>query len=113
MITENLRGRMNIVSTQHLARFAIGLLHLCVNILESSNQSINLFLRYVTVEGKPIHKATVLRDVTQNGHQLSSDRLRRVRGLSRYPDINDATDEVDSILIGDPCHAKASAGQKR
>jgi len=52
------------------------------------------------MEGKKVYKSTCLKNISAN-QKLSKDRLRRVRGMSKYPDKTPA-DEIDlNLLIGD------------
>lgn len=53
-----------------------------------------------------VHKATVIRELNTNGFAgLSNDRLRRVRGYSKYPGVSSAAaDELtEDVIVGDPC----------
>ena len=57
-------------------------------------------------DGRPVHKATLIRELNQNGiSALSADRLRRVRGYSKFPQdfagSAAARDEISEIIVGD------------
>ena len=55
-------------------------------------------------ENKQVYKATALKALFSND-KVIADRLRRVQGLSRYPDENGGSiinEIVDSIMPGDP-----------
>ena len=58
----------------------------------------------VLIEGKYFYKASVIRQVLNTSSlSASKDRLRRVRGVSKYADDKSADIDVeDMILLGDP-----------
>ena len=59
---------------------------------------------YVDVDGKNVFKATILREMSKDNKPLSNDRLRKVRGLSKYvgEDHSSSMNMNDALSIGDP-----------
>ena len=69
------------------------------------------FSSKITVDGKEVHKASVVRIMlNKDEDQSSNDRLRRVRGYTKHPgrvtDVQDDVDLDDCIMIGDMLAAK-------
>ena len=74
------------------------------------------FSSKVTVDGKKMHKASVIRILlNEEEEQSSSDRLRRVRGYTKHPvKLNEVQDDVDlddCIMIGDMLAAKVQLSE--
>ena len=70
-----------------------------IEMLEVSNAAAENFL---DIDGKSVFKASILKAVS-NETPLSKDRLRKVRGLSKFCSEVGASVDVDDIVsIGDP-----------
>ena len=68
---------------------------------------------FIEHEGRMVHKASVVR-ILFSSDPKSSDRLRRVRGMSKHTTSTLSSDvEDESLCIGDPCCtlARTQAGQ--
>ncbi|XP_066920943.1 uncharacterized protein [Clytia hemisphaerica] len=69
-------------------------------------------LSYFEVGGKNVYKATVLKQISKE-KPLSADRLRKVRGLSKF--ASDSQEKVslnDTISVGDPIIAEVEKQMK-
>ena len=65
----------------------------------------------IDIDGKEVHKASIVKRMLNSDEaQSSSDRLRRVRGYTKYPDkiteVQSDLDLDDCILLGDTLAAK-------
>ena len=57
---------------------------------------------FIEIDGKNVYKSTILKQINKEA-PLSSDRLRRVRGLSKFiSSEKDQTNLNDAISLGDP-----------
>ena len=80
-------------------------------ILQEDTESAIKISSTISVDGKEVHKASVVKLLLNEVEDpSSSDRLRRVRGFTKYPDkiteIQNDLDLDDCILIGDTLAAK-------
>ena len=59
----------------------------------------------IEIDGKHVYKATAVKSLF-SANPLSKDRLRRVRGLSKFTDVGEDTPSdlsIDSsVMVGDP-----------
>ena len=73
-----------------------------VNLAEIIDDPDNTAGPYFVIDGKKVYKTSCLKAISSS-EQLSKDRLRRVRGMSRYPGDKEINRGVESfLLIGDP-----------
>ena len=73
-----------------------------VNLAEIIDNPENTADPYFVIDGKNVYKASCLKAISSS-EQLSKDRLRRVRGMSRYPGDKEINSSVESFLLfGDP-----------
>ena len=81
--------------------------------IQDDTVSERKFSSKVTVDGKEVHKVSVIRILlNEDEEQSSNDRLRRMRGYTWHPgkvgEVQDDVDLDDCIIIGDMLAEKFS-----
>ena len=81
--------------------------------IQDDTVSERKFSSKVTVDGKEVHKASVIRILlNEDEEQSSNDRLRRVRGYTWYPGkVGEDVDLDDCIIIGDMLAGKVQLNE--
>ena len=84
--------------------------------IQDDTVSERKFPSKVTVNGKEVHKASVIRILlNEDEEQSSNDRLRGVRGYTKHPgkvgEVQDDVDLDDCIMIGDMLAGKVQLNE--
>ena len=79
------------------------------DIADGTHLSDYIQSKTITIEGKEVYKATVVKQM-YSSQPLSKDRLRRVQGLTRSSNQLDDTFVDNMVYVGDPVLIKPQTG---